>query len=376
MGLIVWGEGRELENFIFELETYHKDVEIECIATTGDYYFLNRYNVKREGEFPVRKIMSFKHKIAIAVSDAEYPARKKKLEVIGYREFDDFIGYRMFNKKICVINANCYMSFIKKFLNENADFRREYGIYPLPPIHENKLGYIGDNILAHADVFIHQNIKEDNVFGEKFSDEYTFSRLRNSCRRICIPNFVGALEGFYPTVTGQMYNNVFGAPMCFDDWLIDEAYNMYNGNVENIKFYLEHYRFDEDEIIKKFNAMVDKWRAREERWDVKIVDFILENFQNINLFEDISHPAECLQHEICRRLIALLGCEDTNRSTHYHMGCCMEIFLWPQVKDILGIKWHKEQIRLYTKDYCYHDGQPINFDQYLTEYIWRVFGNR
>lgn len=376
MGLVIWGEGRELENFIFELETNHKNADVECIATSGDYYFLNRYTVKGPSEFPVRKNMQFDSKIVIAVSDADYPARKTQLETMGYREFDDFIGYRMYAKKVCVINANCYLSFIKRFLNENTEFRKVYGIYPLPAIHENKFNYIGDNILAHADLYIHQDIRPDNVFGYKFSDEYTLSKLKSDCKSICIPNFVGMLDGFYPTVTGQMYNNVNGEPMCFDDWLINEAYQKYNGNIENIMFYIMQYYFDDEDIIRRFNTMVLKWRERENNWDVKVVDFIMDNYQKIPLFEDISHPAECLQHEICRRLIKLIGCADTNKFTHYHMGCCMEIFMWPQVKEILEIKWSKEQIRLYTKDYCYHDGQPITMKQYVEEYIWRVFGNR
>lgn len=376
MGLIIWGEGRELENFIFELETVHKNVEVDCIATDGDYYFLNRYNRKTGNEFPVRKTFSFESKIVICVQDSDYLTRKKQLEMLGYREFDDFIGYRMYGKKICLINANCYLGFIKKFLNENSEFRQAYGIYPLPAIHENKQDFIGDNILAHVDLYIHQNIKPDNAFGHKFSDEYTLERLRPSCKTICIPNFVGMLDGFFPTVTGRMYNNVNGAPMCFDDWLINEAYTRYNGSIDNILFYIQHYNFDREEVKSRFDAMVEKWREREANWDVKIVDFILENYQKINLFEDISHPAECLQHEICRRLIKKIGCSDVNRFTHYHMGCCMEIFMWPQVKEILGMKWTKDQIRMYTKEYCYHDGQPITMKQYVEEYIWRVFGNK
>ena len=179
MGLIIWGTGRELENFIFELETYHKNVEVEFIATSGNYYFLNRYNVKTEKEFLVRKTFEFNSKIVLAFSDTEYLERKKQLEMTGYREFDDFIGYRMYGKKICVINANCYLSFIKKFLNENDEFRKVYGIYPLPPIHDNQYNYIGDNVLQHADLFIHQDIRTDNMYSYKFSDEYTLKKIRS-----------------------------------------------------------------------------------------------------------------------------------------------------------------------------------------------------
>jgi len=376
MSIIIWGDGRELENFIFELETSSRNVDINCIATDNDYYFLKRYNVKTEKEVLVGRTFQFTDKFVIATSDKEYLDRKRRLEDLGYREFDDFVGYRFFNKKICLINANCYMLFIKKFLNENAEFRSIYGIYPLPPIHENTKGYIGDAVLSHADLYIHQNIRLENMYGSRFSDEYTLSKLKSDCKTICIPNFVGALEGFFPTITGRMYNNVNGKPMCFDDWLINEAYERYNGSIDNIMFYIEHYHFDREEVLKNFNAMVEKWREREQKWDVKIVDFILENYQRYYMFEDISHPADCLQHEISRRVLKAIGCTDINRETHYHMGCCMEIFMWPQIREILGINWRKSQIRLYTSDYCYHDSQPINIRQYVQEYIWRVFKNK
>lgn len=375
MSIVVWGEGRELENFIFEKETSLLGTQIEYIVSDRDYYFTRRYNRMLESTFLVKKDFLFNSKIIIAASDKEYRSKKRKLESLGYREFDDFIGYRWYGKKLCVINANCYMYFIKRYLNDNSEFRQVYGIYPNPPIHDNSDGCIDDNVLRHTDLFIHQNIRPDNIFGSKFADEYTLNRLKPGCRVISIPNFVGMLDGFYPTVSKKTFENANGETMFFSDWLIDEAYDKYGNNIDNIMYYVASYNFDQTEVLNRFNAMVNKWLEREKNWDLKITDFILENFQTKYLFEDATHPADLLQNEICRRLAALIGVADVNHEKIYQMGCCMELFMWPQIKNILGIKWRKDKIRINTTDFCYHDNQPITIRQYIQEYLWRVYGN-
>lgn len=373
MDIAVWGEGRALENFMFELKSDFPNTVVQYVASKENYYFLRGYKRKTEEEFLVKRDFLLNIKIVVAVSDKKYPEKKRQLEALGYKEFDDFIGYRMYGKKICVINANCYLFFIKRYLNENSEFRKYYGIYPTPPIHDNPDHAVGDNVLRHADLYIHQDIRNENTYGYKLSDEYTLSKISRGCKTVCIPNFVHMLGGFYPTVTGKNYTNVNGETMCLDDWLINEAYDIYGNNVDNIMYYIASYQFDEADIRKRFDEMVAKWRQREQNWDIKIVDFILNNYRNHYLFEDTTHPADYLQTEICRRLLAHLGISDINKDITYHMGCAMEIFMWPQIKNILGINWRKDKVRIYTKDYCYHDGRPITMKEYIQEYIWRVF---
>ena len=192
------------------------------------------------------------------------------------------------------------------------------------------------------------------------------------------PNFVGMLNSFYPNIYDKIYTNINNATMFFGDWLIEEAYSKCNQS-ESVQLgkvvdYIIDYDFDEDKIKIAFDKEVKKWKEREMNWDIKIVDYILDNYKKYPLFEDPNHPGEILLNEICRRLLLYINIQDVNYEKKFHSGCAMEIFVLPQVKEALGMTWKKEKIRLYTIDYCYHDRQPIDFRQYVQEYIWRVFG--
>lgn len=138
--------------------------------------------------------------------------------------------------------------------------------------------------------------------------------------------------------------------------------------------YINSYKMNEGIIWQNFDIMVDKWRKREKNWDIKIVDWIIDNYKDIPLFEDIYHPNDILLNRICKQLLELLNIKDVNYEKVYHMGCAMEIFILPQVKHALEMTWQKEKIKLYNIDYSYHDRQPISYEQYVQEYIWKVFG--
>lgn len=375
MKIVLWGEGKWIENAFFEVSrmSLEKDekIDIEYYISNEKIYFMDKDRYTYETAPQINSKF-----IVLAFHDEKYLEIKKKLIKEGKTEFKDFIGYRMFNRKICVINANCYGIYVKQFLEENSEFRDVYGIYPIPPIHQNEEGIIDDNILKHTDLYIHQDIRKDNKISVYLSDEYIIPKLNCHCMKVCIPNFVGLFDAFYPNICKETYNNIKGETMFFKDIVIEEAYNkcVKLGSLDDIIAYIDNYRFDDKKIYYNFNQMMNKISEREKNWDIKISDYILENFQEKDLVEDINHPTYKLLHEICTRLLKVLNINNVNYEKIYSSGCAMETFIMPQVKKILGMKWKKEKIRLYTIDYCYHDRQPINYRQYVQEYVWRVFG--
>lgn len=73
---------------------------------------------------------------------------KEQLEDYGLKEFDDFIYYEFFNKKIAVIHANCFGSAYMEYLNKSKDFTDIYALYPIPPIYLNKKRVIDDKTIT------------------------------------------------------------------------------------------------------------------------------------------------------------------------------------------------------------------------------------
>lgn len=372
--IVLWGEGKWTENAVFEIKRMAlesgQQIEIEYYISDKDLLFID----KQRYTYETAPNINQKY-IVIACHDKKYLEIKKELISNGKEEFKDFIGYRMFGKKICIINMNCYGFYIKPFLEQNSKFREIYGIYPIPAIHENKELMIDENVLKNTELYIHQDIRENNYISEKLSDKYIFPKLKKGCVKICVPNFVGLFNGFYPNIQNKTYTNVDNETMFFKDTVIEEAYSVCGdtGKLDKIMEYIYNYKFDSGLVKEQFNHMICRLRQREKNWDIKIVDYIIDNYKRINLIEDINHPTVSLLYEICNRLLELLEIENTNYEKTYNMGFAMEIFVMPQVKQILGMEWKKERVRLYTIDYCFHDRQPINYRQFVQEYIWKVF---
>lgn len=371
--IVIWGAGWAAEKLLFRLNG-NQDVTGKIRVE----YVIDTYKKGKWHEMSIYKFHDapkIKEKfIVVAVPESTYLSIKEILESEGFREFDDFIYSDIFLKKLCVINANCHGNALKEYLNDNASFGKEYGIYPVPMIHLNDKKEISEEILKRTDLYIHQNIKRDNSQGYKLSDEYTLPRLKAGCRRICIPNFVKMAVPFYPTHEAEaVYRSTLD--LYYKDTLIDEAYmNSETKNLENMIQYILNYQFSKAAIHNDFSLMIEKLKEREKSWDIKIVDYIMDNYMDKQMFVDVSHPSDDLMLKICCEVCKQLGFSDNKKVYHFNLG--VEAFIWPQVKEILGIRWDKNRVREYTdRQNLHHFGiGGIDMRQYIQEYIWCAFG--
>ncbi len=75
-----------------------------------------------------------------------------------------------------MINANCHGTALTKFLKLCESFTDKYEIFPLPAIQLNVEKKIDKSILNEADVFIRQDIRENNSIAYELSDKVTVSQ--------------------------------------------------------------------------------------------------------------------------------------------------------------------------------------------------------
>ena len=124
--IIIFGAGKIGEKFIYQ---YFDKVDIDCI-----------WDNKKEGEFLGYQIKkpSARKNCFIIVATGFYMEIREQLICMGYREFDDFIPYEIFRKKIAVTYGNCHMAAVQAYLERHKAFSLEYGFYPFPPIYEPK----------------------------------------------------------------------------------------------------------------------------------------------------------------------------------------------------------------------------------------------
>jgi hypothetical protein len=364
---IIWGGGEEGLRLLFSLQKNHQEVQYVIDSfLTGE---LQGISITKD----LSSIPNIKdYYIVVATKDNTYIEIRNILLNMGLLEFDDFILGSLYYRKIVVMNGNCHVDALKKYLMQSKQFQQKYGIYPVPPIQNNNKGYIDDSVLAHADVLIYQDVRANNSVSYKLSYEYILTKISPLCKKICIPNMVGNGAGFFPTQRGKIwsYKTSWGPfNLFYKDTLIDEAFEANkNSSLADIVDYVENRKFDELEIKQKFNEMMKKIRDREVMWDVKVADFIENNYRQVPIMVDASHPADTLMDEIGRQVADFLEIKDIpKQKLKYCMG--LEAFIWSGVKKALGIEYTTETVRV---NYGCILGNKVSLtlSEYLQAYIW------
>lgn len=312
--------------------------------------------------------------IIVAVSISSYKTIKRQLEQQGYVEFIDFIYWEWCQKKLCILHGNCHMAVIKSFLNSCANFFNNYCIYDNPPIYEMAEEKFSKEALENCDLFIHQDIRTDNRYGVELSDEYILKKIK--CKEITVPNLFGYGRIYYPQfkvnsnnqaiANGADKNGMFPHADTVIDSLSEKKYD-----VDSIIEICESKRaFSEDFIISNFKEYMEIIRNRDEDWDVKVYDYILENYRNTLLFYDVGHPTNEVLQFISYGILDRLGIDYSKDDIKAEN--CLDIHqqpIYPMVKEVLGLKFETNEIRKSI------DGKKMSdymdFKEYIKEYcIW------
>lgn len=352
---ILFGVGKRAEKFLIR---YYDKIEIyELFDNIKNGTFYN---------YPIKKPYYKKNVFIIVTVDdvfAYFTIRKQLLQ-LGYKEFEDFIPYTIYNRKIALAYGNCHMEAVKKFLECNRDFSEKYGFYPFPAICDMKKISDYENILPHIELFLHQAIQKDNCYGEKLASCYLLDKVSEKCQVVAIPNMYGLPKCFFPQLDCETNYNSEGYRYFFMDnnivsWLKEGK------TIKEIKDRISQGVYSESEILNMWEQFKKKLLLREKEWDIKISDYVFANYQNEKLFCDRNHITAKLAKEIANRILQYLGID--SKITVYPIGMdSLETFIYPDVKKALGLKFEEKTIRQFSLDTSY-SGYEMDYEEYIEQ---------
>ncbi len=195
-------------------------------------------------------------------------------------------------KKVVVVYGNCHTSVIRAYLENCKEFCENYVIYPIAYIQDiiDASYFTNEPAFSICDVFIHQSIQKNNRYGEEFSSEYILKILKNDCKIISIPNVYHLPLCFFPEyVEGGEFRDKINT-VFFRDRIIDYYYQKGASAKEIYSKYLDSELFAEYNFKGEFEKFIYKIKTREKDWDIKVSDFIIENYKTRQLFYDPNHP--------------------------------------------------------------------------------------
>ncbi len=376
MRYVVWGTGVHAAQFLYgnqNLTYIEFFIDNNASAGQNECLFFGKKVLKFND---IQKDYLEKFFLILATSKKVYMAISRQLHEMGYREFINFAYYQYFDKRVVLLHGNCHMDIIRRFLLSSESFADNYAVYPLPLIQDIEEKCIEENVLRHCDLFIHEDIRAENEFGYKLSDEYVLPRLKKECKEITVPNLFGMGQAFFP----QMIWNEHNPPLCggkdtngffpFADTVIDEAVKR-EENYEEILSFIQGEVFLAEEIQKNFWTYMEKIREREKKWDIPIYDFIIRNFKKKKLFYDPGHPTNVVMKEIALGILEKIGITDDHIFCEEKMDS-VEGFVYDFVRETLEIEWEDNEVR--KGSWAKKLGTKMTKEEYIREYLFWCYG--
>ncbi|MBR5407634.1 MAG: hypothetical protein IK111_08330 [Lachnospiraceae bacterium] len=307
----------------------------------------------------------------LVTNDLYYKDVKEQLEKYGLKEFCDFIKADAYNKKIVFINGNCYSRYIGILLRRCEEFNNIYYVYDDTSIlsHPNE---IDSNLLRNCDVFIHQDIQMGNKYSDIFADAMTIPKLKKECISICIPNLVGFGGLLYPQAyfSDDFENDMFPNRDCIVDGLIKHGYSI--DDIVNIVCTCKI--FSDSMLMNEYKTIVSKFREREKEWDIKIIDYIVENFRSIKCFVDRAHPTDIVFRVIIKGILEILNIEyNTLEYSIYNRDIFQgtENIIYPDVARFFKLQYWSEDYEL--RRFFPQKIRAMNMEEYVREYIFEYY---
>lgn len=324
-------------------------------------------------QFENAKCMLKKHYTIVASSENIYWDIKNKLE-IEYQliEFEDFEYWETFCKKVVVIYGNCHTSAIKAALKTSSIFNHLYGFYPLKPIQEIKSdggNGLKTNVFRKCNLFIHQCIRKENIYGEEYASSNFVRLLHKDCTVIGIPNLYRLPKFMFPQIPDD--NNYIEWESYnffpFKDKYIDKNYT--NLSVKKIEDMINDSKLiNPAGIIEKQEIFWEKVKKRETEWDIKILDFLRNKIYDQLLFYDPNHPTNTVIEYIANSILKLLNINEHIFNTDYLLPLDnLQIPIYKSVSSALKLNYEIKYLRNYSSSKLCNNKMDIA--EYVKQYI-------
>ena len=221
-------------------------------------------------------------------------------------------------KKCVMFFGNCQPTRIFQMLINHTQFSREYFFVLVPQAYnfndDNAEFIFGGQgqMFQVVDLFITQYIQSTNLYTPKISTKNMTSYLPENTKIVLIPNIY--FEGYFPQYLhkdGHIAGDKFGInKFPVRDRFIDEIMenSEMNPDVEKILDRICDPDFlTSEEVQRAIDNSFAELKKREWICDLKISDYIEENFDETQLFYSRNHPINIVMMEMAQRILRFVG---------------------------------------------------------------------
>ena len=275
-------------------------------------------------------------------------------------------------KKVCIIYANCQNKLLAELLAKSPAFTAEYTVHAFS-VHLLLRGKttLDADLLSQAKLFIYQPVKD--IHGV-CSTNYILDRLPADCQRLSFPPLY--FTGYFPQFCKNPANKVvkqlhpYGIIPQGDRHIISLLDQ--SSSVEEIADRLADPNFyQRSELLENVENNLNELARRESSLDIKVSDFIRDNYQKYRLFYTHNHPTDKLGIYVVDRILAAIGLPPLAIAAplpNPQTGILdnVQVPLYPSVIEHLELEF-ASQIAFYQhKSFCTN---KLTFRSYIAKYV-------
>lgn len=378
--IVLYGIGVEGEKFYY---LYRDKYKIICCVDKyrkGCFHNIPVYSPEKAYKYLKNYF------VVIAAREKSYRQIKEVLDSYHLTEFQSYKRSTFLGKDLAILYGNCHMDILAEYLKNNPEFDRKFEIR-IHHIYIDNEKNIRDEEINQCRLLIIQDIQNENFLKVDGKDEI-INKFELNCQIIIVPNLFGC-NLFWPQLRSgkvrerkrawekhigenrireidDMYQLNIIRSMDYDDEYIESVFEKESVS-EIVKSILENDLYRKDDILDNFKKQMMKIQEREKNCSIKIADYIWENYQNIQLFYEPTHPTNALIIEKGKRILKILGipefdCEIESKMDGY------ELIIYGCVRKALGLKFSQKYIRKHQKECTLH-GYAMDITDYVEAYV-------
>lgn len=392
MKIAIYGVGLEGEKFYCRYKKVYEitfAIDKNCNRT---FHGIPVYSIEQLESFLKNNNTGGGIPYIVITTGIHYLEIKSELESIGLEVNKDFCKMEcLLEKKKAILYGNCHIDVLRRYLESNPCFNKIYtcNYYFVHDKARKQELYPSDTELADCDLLIAQDIRDNNSVGAA-SYNFLTKKVTSKCICVKVPNTYG-LNLYFPQISiadwaeienrhiGKAYvdlenrrdahyvGEVIRGIIGHRDLIIEEMIK--NGCIPSImKEEINNNVYWKKELIIEYcNNALSKFEKREQDCDIRISDYIKENYKKKRLFYDPYHPVSELIFEKGRRILNFLNIQiDENIVPCYELDQ-NEIFIYGCVQNSLKLKFENKYIRRFYCNYTLRN-RAITLEEYLEDY--------
>lgn len=278
--------------------------------------------------------------------------------------------------KKCIIYGNCQKGLLQYYLTK-SDFSKYYQIIYTYPVQCKNKENLNQDILSAIDLIIYQNVSD--TFGYEFSSEYILSHLKPTCEKILFPSLY--FNTYWPQHISQPVirrlsdiGTSGGGLFPYGDSNIIRLLKSGESLENIIKILSDDSFYSESDVMQIVNASYNelKKRENEQNVDIKVSDYIYNNFRHNYLMHTINHPSCFVGVYVVKKILDILQIHyknfENNFSTNKHRLLTLtnnvcETPIYPSVIHCLKLPFIDKNYR-----FNFYYGNKLIFERYIDYY--------